>query len=317
MKLFNKTFYITMVTALTMLMFGCVKEDKFFDTGSGEQNRVMLKFLEAPDNKIFFEPFTDTKKAHLFSLRRDVNNSQDLNQTLTVNLTVDTAAIRAYNDENDETFKLLPDSLYTLVGNDFTKTGALTYQVTFAPGEISKEFDIMLNGAKWDPSEKYTIPFMIDNTPGTSFTSGKEMVNVFISITNKYDGVYQMKGFHNRDPYTFPYDETMYMITEGANSVVFYWPEAGSEGHPIGTGPGATSWYGTAIRPVVVFGDDDKVVDVYNKNGGTVITRFDGATGANVSRYDPATKTIIVHWNYANNPLRAFFDTLNYVGPRP
>ena len=130
-----------------------------------------------------------------------------------------------------------------------------------------------------------------------------------------------MTGHHNRAPYDFRYDQTMHMISQGATSVIFYWPDAGSVGHPIGTGPDPVndvSWYGATIAPVVVFNPaNDFVSDVFNNPPNTTpITRYDGATGTNVSRFENGTKRMIVHWNYNNNPLRAFFDTLTYIGPR-
>jgi hypothetical protein len=42
---------------------------------------------------------------------------------------------------------------------------------------------------------------------------------------------------------------------------------------------------------------------------------FTGA-GSRVSLFDPATHNITVDWNYNANPLRAFFDDLEYIGPR-
>jgi hypothetical protein len=78
------------------------------------------------------------------------------------------------------------------------------------------------------------------------------------------------------------------------------------------------SWYGPAISPVIVFNQaDDKVTNVYNNPpNATVITMFTGA-GSRESKYNPATKAITVDWNYNGNPLRAFFDDLTYISPRP
>ena len=87
-------------------------------------------------------------------------------------------------------------------------------------------------------------------------------------------------------------------------------------GHPIGTADGI-SWYGASITPVIKFDPaTNLVVDVYNIGSSTPITMFTGA-GSRVGKYDPQTKKIIVDWNYNDNPLRAFFDDLTYIGPRP
>ncbi len=106
------------------------------------------------------------------------------------------------------------------------------------------------------------------------------------------------------------------METTGPNSVIFYYVDVNNYGHPIGVGPGVYSWYGTAISPEITFDlATNNVTSVRNVLGTTPITLFTGP-GSFPSRYDPVTKTIYVSWNYAGNPLRAFFDTLTYIGPR-
>lgn len=174
------------------------------------------------------------------------------------------------------------------------------------------------NSDALDPNKSYGIGIKMTSVNG-GYQIAKNMSTVIIGFTikNKYDGIYRLQGYHNRTPYTFPYDTEVHLITNGPNEVYFYWPEVKSKGHPIGVSPTSTSWYGDAIAPSIVFDPvTNKVVNVYNLTPGTVITMFTGA-GSRESKYDPATKSITVDWNYANNPLRAFFDDLTYIGPRP
>ena len=170
-----------------------------------------------------------------------------------------------------------------------------------------------------DPNKIYGVGFKITSVDqGYQIAANQSTVVIAFAIKNKYDGVYKLHGHHNRVPYTFDYDTEIYLITVGPNSVIFYWPEVSSNGHPIGVGVGSTSWYGASISPVIVFDPvTDLVTNVYNNPpNATVITRFTGA-GSRISKYNPATKAITVDWNYNGNPLRAFFDDLTYKGPRP
>jgi hypothetical protein len=133
--------------------------------------------------------------------------------------------------------------------------------------------------------------------------------------------VYLLTGAHNRVPYNFPYKTVVYMMTAGANSVIYYWPDAGSYGHPIGLGPDPEndlSWYGPSISPVVEFDPNtDEVARVFNNPpNATVITKFTLAGVANSNRYDAATKKMYISWNYNGNPMRAFVDTLTFIKPR-
>jgi len=130
--------------------------------------------------------------------------------------------------------------------------------------------------------------------------------------------VYNLTGYHNRVPYTFPYQTTMHMVTSGPNAVYFFWPLVGGVGHPIGIGPNnALSWYGPVVAPVVVFNTSTNLVtNVFGSDpAGPPITMFTGA-GSRLSKWDPATRNMTVDWNYNNNPLRAFFDDLQYLRAR-
>ena len=189
-------------------------------------------------------------------------------------------------------------------------------------GERSvSNIELMVNNSNLlDPNISYGVGITITTvSAGYQLAQNSKDMVIGFTIKNKYDGIYRLQGRHNRSPFTFPYDVTIHMVTTGPNSVIFYWPEVKSIGHPIGTGVGATSWYGVGIAPEVVFNSTtDLVTDVFNKTPGTVITMFTGA-GAGISRFDGTVtpKKMYVNWNYNNNPLRAFFDTLTFISVRP
>lgn len=299
------------------VLSGCIKEKAFFPTGSGDANRKQIVKIMNGDLPIMtlardVNPTIDTFV--LLEVRREPSTAAELNAPLTAKVVKNATLISTYNTANGTNFIELPASAYTILGD--------VSSITFQPGEFAKEFRIRLDKSQLNLSNQYALGFSISEVgAGGQISGGLKNILLSVGVKNKYDGAYRLKGFHNRTPYDFPYDQTMHMITNGGNSVIFYWPAAGSNGHPIGTGPNITtdvSWYGPAISPVVVFDLATNVVtNVFNNPpNATPITRFDGATGSNVSRYIPATKTIIVHWNYNNNPLRAFFDTLTYIGPR-
>jgi hypothetical protein len=232
---------------------------------------------------------------------------------ITVTLEKNTALVTSY----DPDVEILSPDIYTIPSN--------TMVIPQGQRVTPEKFKFNINTSTLSSDKKYGIGFTITQVSKSGVTipaNMKDVVYVF-SIKNKYDGVYKLKGYHNRSPYTFPYDETIHMVTEAPNSVIFYWPEVKSNGHPIGVGPGTSNWYGAAISPVVVFDlATDKVTDVHNNPPQTtVITMFTGP-GSGESRFevdpnDPDKRTMYVYWNYGGNPQRAFFDTLTYIGPRP
>ena len=230
---------------------------------------------------------------------------------ITVTVAIDEAIVDDYNTENGTSIIALQE------GTDFTLPSA-TFVIPKGAKQVSVPITIPTTAAL-SANDTYGIGIKISSADADYvLSSNQNKLLISIGLKNKYDGIYTLRGYHNRVPYTFPYEVEMHMVTYGPTSDIFFWPDVDDFGHPIGVGPNnSLSWYGPAVQPVIVFdGATDLVTDVYNVGaGGPPITMFTGA-GSGVSRYDASTKTIYVSWNYNNNPLRAFFDTLTYVGPR-
>ena len=171
--------------------------------------------------------------------------------------------------------------------------------------------------ADFDYNKAYGLPIKI-TAVSSGIISGNYGVSVYsFGVRNKYDGVYKLRGYHTRVPFNFPYTNiTMEMRTLGANAVGFYWPDAGSFGHPIGIGPGSLSWYGGVVSPVVVFDiATNLVTNVFNQGaGGPPISIYTGP-GSGQGR-QAADKTMYIYFRYNASDARGFLDTLTYVRPR-
>src|SRR6476661_4207615 len=110
MKL-NKSLFISCVGVSALLFTSCIKEAA---PALGDRGSTIVKLLESPENKIFFEPFTDIRYVSLFSLRKDAATSADLNTTSAIKVKLNPTLITDYNTANNSDFEPLPDSLYTL-----------------------------------------------------------------------------------------------------------------------------------------------------------------------------------------------------------
>jgi len=294
----------------------CIKKEV---TPLADEGNTFVKILESRENQVFLSPFSDIKPIQLFSVRRDASSAENLQKSTPLVLTRVDGLVTRYNAANGSDFELLPDSLYTL-SPAFTRAGNI-YNATFNAGDFAREFIINLNGAKWNLSKKYAIGFALTSAGNLTKASGKDSIIVLISVKNKYDGFYRLKGVHNRSPYNFPFDVDMEMHTTGVNTVRFYFSAAGAFGHPIGTGVGAVSWYGGAISPVMEFNTNtDVATNIYNVGSATPIVMHTGA-GAPISRYDPVTKKIYAYFYYytaagQDFTNRGWSDTLTYVRSR-
>ncbi|HEV7333194.1 MAG TPA: DUF1735 domain-containing protein [Flavisolibacter sp.] len=319
MKLQRLKYVFLLSTVTAILLSACIKDDV---KELGDAGKTFLKILEAPEQQFFFEPFSETRNVTLFSVRRDANSNAALNQPVTINLRLDTAAITAYNTANHTSYERLPDSLFTLAGSGVTKTGDLTYQIALQPGEFAKDFTIALNGTKWDLAHVYSAPFVITDAGGLTLSSDKDQINTFISIKNAYDGAYSLKFAFYHPTASSDYGtatEPVELHTSGPNSVKVYMPRFGGFYHPILSG-GAITAFG-AQEPELTIDPVTNKVTVQNSYAGAV-TFYSMASGYD-SRYDPATKTFYLKfgYNYANGSFdaantREWTDTLTYVGPR-
>ena len=197
--------------------------------------------------------------------------------------------------------QVMPSNLYSL---------PLT--VTIPAGETLVRVPVTVTSTNTlSSTATYGIGITISSVDGgLLIAENQKNLLIEIAIKNKWDGRYRLRGYHNRPGLSAPYNEEVYMITSGANSVNMWWPALGAFAHPLN---GGATYYGSFTHN-------------YYFNSSDVITAWDWTPYATTlpvavgpgSRYDPATKIIYFYGWYNNNPgARAFFDTLTYLGPRP
>lgn len=321
LKLFQ--YFLLLSATSAVLLSSCIKNNV---KELGNAGKTFIKFIEAPENKLFFEPFSGSRSVDLISIRREANSNAELNKTVTVNLRLDTAAITAYNAANNETFERLPDSLFTISTPGITKTGDLTYQVTFNPGEFAKEFTINLNGSKWDLSRKYMMPFVIADPGGLAVSSDRGEAMTFISIKNKWDGKYEITGTmvdNANATLTGSYPLVWDLVTSGPTQLIqFDNVNLGAPGHIINAG-GSLSYYGSYGLVINIDPNTNKITSVTNYYGqpaGNGRSAQLDPTGLNY--YDPATKTFYIkYWMMQpavvpSGPRVVFDEVWKYIGPR-
>lgn len=297
------TKYILWVGMAAMLFTSCIK-DEITDTTT--QGNTYVKLLEAPENKFFFEPFTDVRTIRLFSLRKDANSPAELSKPLSVKLQLNTTLIANYNAQNGSDFEILPDSLYTLdPGNP--KVGSV-YEMNMAAEQFAKEFYIKLDGSKWDLSKKYALGFTITDAGGKPVIEENKDIIVLISIKNKWDGVYvasgtlvdaanpDLVGIYD-DPGGYGVDVEYGLETMSATEcVVVDYSYTGIPAVPIWAGTG-WSYYGSFGLVVTFDPATDEIIKVVNYYGQPASnTRSAELDPSGVNAYDEATKTVKIKY---------------------
>ncbi len=317
-KIINSLAFLSLLFTFS----SCVKNDIVALTNQGS---TFIKFLEAPENNLFFSPFTDVKSVDMFSIRKDPSSKEELNKATTITLTSVPTYIERYNDENGTSFDVLPDSLYTL-DNAFVKSGD-KYTYTFAAGKFAKEFTIQLNGAKWDISHTYAVAFALSDVSGKKI-SGSDTIIATVSVKNKYDGIYTVTGTFSdaaNAAFVGAYPLQWELHTSGPTQCVVYDNvELGFPGYYFNAG-GTFSYYGSFGLIVNFDPTTDKIVSVENYYGQPAgNTRSAELDPSGINAYDASTQTINIKYfmkqpSIVKTPpyIRGSFNEVwKYKGPR-
>ncbi|WP_443937140.1 DUF1735 domain-containing protein [Pedobacter sp. MW01-1-1] len=294
------------------------RKDAFEGTETGESGTTHFKFLDGSEKKLFFSVFTDVRKTQLFSIRRDVANNNDLEQTNTIKLEQNAGIITKYNAAHAETYEELPSSFYTLAADaGYTKT-ATGYNVAFGPGIFSQNFGLNVDGSKWiDLTKKYAIAFRVTDWGGIAKTAAtSDSIIVFLSIKNVYDGIYTCDaGAVQR--YSSPGVPTTGDALNGSM--------AGNPDVTLSTvGPNTVlitnlKWAGGTSG---IAGIDNLQATVDPVTNLVTMKALGNATLRNIAgaenKYDPATKTFTLNfeWNPTANARTVTGLVLKYKGPR-
>jgi hypothetical protein len=289
------------------LVISCEKEDEQFPPVTSTEKNVIL----LPDGGNLITKAIDINNTVLtydiLQIKRDTKSAGELNKTQIVKIAKSNSILSDFSGA--EVKELMTDYYQSHPDNPFD---GQFWTVTFQPGETTKYLKINLKAIDLLSLGRVGLGFQIAEAKNAQISDSKNQVAVEISAKNQYDGVYRLKGVHNRPGLDLPYDEEVYMISSGPNSVYMFWPALGLPGHPLN---GGTTYYG------------DFTSNFYFDPATNLITSWDWTPYATTlpvamgpatdSRYNPATKTIYAQFYYNNNPTqRGFSDTLTYLHPR-
>lgn len=250
-------------------------------------------------------------------------------QNATAKIIIDPGVVYDYNDNNQTSYNVVPASLYSLVDNQFTLTAterSKPVRIHIKPSDIA-------NGQN-------AIGISIAEVDGGEVSRIAGSLVVAISVKNKYDGRYTLKGqfYHpSASPDYAWYTIDVDMITTGPNSVkMFALDPYNFYVHPWVSGGSFTSFAGQ--EPEYTINPNTNKVTVQNTAAGAVTfysmgNSFNPTPPNNVynSRYEempslPALtpKTIYACFgynlstsgNFIAGSSRMWIDTLIYTGPR-
>jgi|GEM_PF-1726519 len=328
MKFINTKIFTTLLLAAG-LFSACKKVDVAKD--AGDQGQVLVKIANVGTNPANnFSPYAPVKvgvkntsqNALLMDLRRDVPNNAELNKSLTVQFTLDTALLNAYKIQTGSSIAFLDNSLFTITGATQIVPG--TYQVTFAPGEFAHPVYLTVPDATLFPAGAIlglAYTFSVEPNSGAGRVAFDQRQGVFeIAALNDYEADYKVTGwfFHPTAGRAINAIKHLYTITQTRVQGVLgdlgdpsapgsgYWIqfEINTADNTVFSYKGATH---LAADPALPLSSDFMSLDNpggfdYSdpSNGGHLPGDADYNITIYNNTYDPATQTFWLHYGYTN-----------------
>jgi len=284
-----------------VFLYSCKRDDIFGDI-TPNTSRVIAEFTDARTGTfVTHDAVAGSVEVDLTELRIDPRSVLD--GLAKVKVIINPTVVTEYNAENGTAYTPIPAAAFSLASSEykFNKNQRKTMvRAAMNPSAL-------LNG-------DYAIGLSIAEVDGGEISPIGKHVIVFLSIKNKYDGIYSLKGYSEipgtsyTGHFTVPCSEQL-ELASGSVSSVFILPT-----QPVADGNGF-AYIGNLLPEISFDAATNKVTGVTAAAGGIdLIFPFDA--GYN-SRYDPATKTIYVKYGVAPaGSGRYIVDTLTYCGPR-
>lgn len=299
---------------LAVFGYSCVKEGT---EPLGDAGKTLLKFNDGPQKSLFFSPFSEVKEINLFNLRRDPNSGAELSKAVSIIVELDDQIIVDYNTDNETNYEPLPADFFTFILDGGVTRAGNQFTFNFLAGDFAKNVSIQLDGSKWIPdlSKTYAFAFKITNDAGIEHTAGKDTMMTFLSIKNRWDGVYEVSGtmvdvangtlghinsflssVNNATGVPGPMQFELRTISE-TKCVVFDNYFFGGNYMPIASGT-SYSQYGSFALIIEFDPNTDNIVAVTNFYGQPAgNTRYAELDPSGANLYDPVTKTVKINYN--------------------
>lgn len=298
-RFYIKTAFVALIAAAGLS--SCLKDDKHYVDFAGATPLIELPSAAnvGGSGGLFQAIALDiSPNAQPFNVAVNLAAPKTLGSDVTVKLSVDQAALDAYNTANKTNYQLLPAADYSSTLTAVIKAGTNLANVV-----------INVNTNLISPSvSNYVLPLTITDGGGQKISNYKTVL-YNVQVKNAYDGVYSLKGFvfrndgtGNNDPglggYFKGLSQTLITISATTNTLTPVWRTGAAAGGVAGTF--------ISVNPTT------NKVTIASTGNATL-----GNDPAYDSRYDPSTKTFYLSYKWGSgSATRAQIDTLVYTGPR-
>ena len=241
-----------------------------------------------------------------FNVAVNLAAPQPLSKAITVKLSVDAAALTAYNTANETSYTLLPTA-------DFTSS----LSVTIPAGQNLVNLVVNVETSKLDPTQTYVLPLTITDGGGIQISNYKTILYQ-LTVKNAYDDTYTETGykFHPNPASCHALTGSIPVVTVSAVTSNTAVGDLGGSGYSfnfdVSSSNALENWVPEGATPAAssFLISDDTGTTTYAPSDGSgaqpgtapyVQTTYNNT-------YDPAAKTFWMHYGYfGGTGLRDFY----------
>lgn len=316
LKQVKKIIYSTGILAVMFALPSCLKNGAYYIPFQDAAPSVYLPLAATNANGIIAKTYNATETSASFPVYMDYASPSVSGSATTLTLALDTAFLNSYNSDNNTSFELLPDSVYTITGG---------FDRSIPAGQRLDSVVVNLDLTKLDLSGSYILPITIASA-SVPIEQWNHLL-YYVSVKNQYDGHYTVTGTFTdvtNATFTANYPMDINLVTSGPNSVNVFNTDLGAVGYEFNTPTGA-SYYGSFGVKITIDPVTNKVTSVINTFGQPAgNTRSAVLDPSGVNARDPLTGDIDVKY-FMTQPsvvpappsIRSKFDEhYSYLGPR-
>ncbi len=316
---------------LGMLGTGCLKDNLVEEGLAGPKISESPNLIELMGTIQATSSFNSSYAISLNSSEKDTTfdvafvrlaSQGPASEDIQVQLELVPSLLTAYNDSNHTHLVPPPANAYTLSNN---------LVVTIPKGQREGTLKMTTRPSAIISGE-FGLGFRVKSVSNTGYLVSGNFNNAvaIIGVKNKYDGVYSAKiATQGWAAYTimdnpalmaYPSNPNFELITSGANSVTINNPTSGFGNlQPALTATGSATGFGATTPQYTFNATTNEVTAVTNTtadDGRGRTLKLDASRPG--SKFDPATKTITIHYVMTQNgrPDQKITMEYTYVGPR-
>src|SRR5664279_2212978 len=236
LKQVKKIIYGTGILALICSLPSCLKNGAYYIPFQDAAPSVYLPLAATNSNGIIAKTYNATVTSASFPVYVDYASPNPSSKATTLTLALDTAYLNSYNSDNNTSFEVLPDSVYTITG---------AFDRSIPAGQRLDSIVVNLDLTKLDLSGSYILPITIASA-SVPIEQWNHLL-YYISVKNQYDGHYTVTGTFSDNTnaaFTNNYPMDINLVTSGPISVNVFNLDLGAVGYEF-LNAGTTTYYGS------------------------------------------------------------------------